>query len=159
MLGRLCALVDVPDVERGKVMDAAVMCLNGALIAFKLEEWSGCVKLFVDVGLPVPSAEQEVYRYLLEQQIYLPAPFDMTPGLDPESGRVVLCAFMPLSTDDESDMACAVFLHSCVVAAALLKAELPQLIGTEPLRSPSVQGGAAEPMGAPRSAASAAGVG
>lgn len=129
LLERLCALTEVQESDRRAVLDKAVMTLNGTAVAFKLEEWSDYVKVYVDVGLPPPESEHELYRYLLEQQLYIPVPFSMVPGVQPESGRIVLCAFAPLLTDKEGDNSFSAFLHACVEVAMLLKSKRPELGG------------------------------
>jgi len=129
LLERLCVLTEVQESDRRAVLDNAVMMLNGTAVAFKLEEWSGYVKVYVDVGLPPPESEHELYRYLLEQQLYIPVPFSMVPGVHPESRRIVLCAFVPLPTDKEGDNSFAAFLHACIEVATLLKSKKPELGG------------------------------
>lgn len=129
LLERLCVLTEVQDSDRRAVLDKGVMTLNGTALAFKLEEWSGYVKVYVDVGLPPPESEHELYRYLLEQQLYIPAPFSMVPGVQPESRRIVLCAFAPIPTDKEGDNSFSAFLHACVEVATLLKSKRPELGG------------------------------
>lgn len=129
LLERLCVLTEVQDSDRRAVLDNAVMMLNGTAVAFKIEEWSGYVKVYVDVGLPPSESEHELYRYLLEQQLYIPVPFSMVPGVDPESRRIVLCAFAPPPTDKEGDNSFVAFLHACIEVATLLKSKRPELGG------------------------------
>lgn len=129
LLERLCVLTEVQDADRRTVLDNGVMTLHGTALAFELEEWSGYVKVYVDVGLPPPESEHELYRYLLEQQLYIPAPFSMVPGVQPESRRIVLYAFAPIPTDKEGDNSFSAFLHACVEVATLLKSKRPELGG------------------------------
>lgn len=115
MLERLCVLAEVPPAERGDVIASRAMRLADIPMVFQLEEWSGFVKIYVDVGEPMPASAHEMYRYFLQQQLYMPVPFQMTFGLHPESERIILYACAPLSVDEESDQNFLALLHSCVL--------------------------------------------
>jgi len=120
LLGRLCDLKGISNAERHAVLTHQALMIDGVSLALKLEEWSGYVKIFVDIGLPAPGREQETYRYLLEQQLYMPAPFSMVPALHPASGHIVLTACAPLPGGEDSDMAFLGLLQACVAAAQQL---------------------------------------
>lgn len=123
MLGRLCVLAGVPDADHPAVIEQQAIKLADVPIAFQLEEWSGFVKIYVDVGEPEPACALEMYRYLLEQQLYMPAPFQMVVGLHSESKRIVLYACAPIPTDAESDEQFFTLLQSCVIAVNFLKTD------------------------------------
>lgn len=123
MLGRLCVLAGVPDADHPAVIEQQAFKLAEVPIAFQLEEWSGFVKIYVDVGEPEPAYALEMYRYLLEQQLYMPAPFQMVVGVHSESKRIVLYACAPLPTDAEGDEQFFALLQSCVIAVRFLKTD------------------------------------
>lgn len=120
MLERLCDAMEISGPERHAVLKYQALTLDGTPVALKMEEWSGFVKIFVDVGLPQAGTERDTYRYLLEQQLYMPAPFSMVPALHPQSGHIVLTACAPLPAADDADTAFLGLLQACVAAARAL---------------------------------------
>lgn len=126
-LERICISTGVPESERRAVIENLAMNLNGRLFAFKLEEWTGFVKVYVDIGLPSPDSANDIYRSLLEQQLYIPAPFSVIYGVHPESKHVVLCACAPLPRNEEADVNFVEFLHGCATVAALVKSDQPEM--------------------------------
>jgi hypothetical protein len=123
MLERLCVRAEVPVVDHASVVNDEAM-MRGFQISFRIEKWSGFVKVYVDAGQPDPSREHELYRYLLEQQLVLPAPFSMLAAVDPGSGHIIFYGCAPLSTDDVADTEFFGFLNGCVYAAELVKPNL-----------------------------------
>lgn len=124
MLERLCVVAEVPVADHVSVVNNEAMMLGGVQVSFRMEEWSGFVKVYVNVGPPDPAREHELYRYLLEQQLVLPAPFSMLAAVDPASGHIIFYGCAPLPTDSEADSEFFSFLNGCVYAAELLKPNL-----------------------------------
>ena len=121
VLLRLCLLAGVPAEEQATVAAQQAMMVNGMAVQFRLEEWSGFIRIYVEAGRPAPSRLAALCQSILEQQLDLPAPFAMLTALDAASGALILmgCAPMPSSrTEDEELLA---FLHACVDGAVLLR--------------------------------------
>jgi hypothetical protein len=124
MLERLCVRAEVPVADHDSVVNNEAMMLGGLQVSFRMETWSRFVKVYIDVGQPDPAREHELYRFLLEQQLVLPAPFSMLAAVDPESGHVIFYGCAPLPSDDDGDTEFFGFLNGCVHAAELLKPNL-----------------------------------
>lgn len=121
MLVRLCMLAGMPAAEHAAVVEQQAMMLNDMAVQFRLEEWSGFVRIYVEAGRPAPARLPALCQSILEQQLELPAPFVMLTALDAASGALILigCAPMPLNrVEDEGLLA---FLHACVDGATLLR--------------------------------------
>lgn len=127
MLTRLCAVTEVPVADRAAVIDSASLHVRDVPVAFQLEAWSGFVKVYIDVGKPSAEAAPDLYRYLLEHQMFLPAPFSMVPCVHPESKHVVLYACAPLPVEDAADRSFLEFLNACVTVAETLRIERADL--------------------------------
>jgi hypothetical protein len=127
MLRRLCLLTEVPEADHGDVLESQALRLGGTAIALRLDEWSGFVKVYMDVAEPAPAAAPDLYRYLLEQQLYLSLPLAMVPGLHPESKRIVLYGGVPLPEDADGDRDFLAFLNGCVKIAELWRSHWNQL--------------------------------
>ncbi|MFL6719576.1 MAG: hypothetical protein ACJ8G3_24780, partial [Burkholderiaceae bacterium] len=82
MLARLCMLAGVPAGEHAAVVQQQAMVVNGMAVQFRLEEWSGFVKIYVEAGRPAPARLPSLCQSILEQQLELPVPFVMLTALD-----------------------------------------------------------------------------
>ena len=121
MLERLCRLADVPAAEQAQVLAQQAMTMDGLPTHFRLEEWSGFVKIYIEVGQPAPARLPALCQSILEQQLSLPAPFTMLTALDALSGKLILYACAPLSESSLDDEAFFAFLQGCADAALLLR--------------------------------------
>jgi hypothetical protein len=121
MLARLCLLAGVPTAEQPQVMQQETMLLAELPVLFRLDEASGFVKLYVDVGAPPPALLPGLCQRLLESQFTMPAPFAMLTALDAQSGHLALVACLPLCRDEDDHQAGFEFLQACVQAALLLR--------------------------------------
>lgn len=126
MLARLSRLVNVPPAEQPEVVAQQAMVIDGLPTRFQLEEWSGFVKIYMEVGRPAPATLPALCQTILEQQLMLPAPFAMLVALDAASGSLLLYGCAPLPVTGEDDMAFLAFLQGCADAALLLRDALDE---------------------------------
>jgi hypothetical protein len=121
MLYRLCMLAGVPPAEHAAVVEQQSMMMNDMAVQFRLEEWSGFVRIYVEACRPAPARLPALCQSILEQQLELPVPFVMLTALDAASGSLILigCAPMPSNRGDDEEL--LAFLHVCVDGAALLR--------------------------------------
>jgi len=125
-LQRLCLIAQVPVADHATIIENQTMQLGGIPLTFRWEEWSGFIKIYANVGVPNPAVANQIYLYLLEQQLTMPAPFSTVAGIDPQSGSVILYTCANLPTDPESDYEFFALLNACVYAAELIKLKLSQ---------------------------------
>ena len=102
------------------------MLMDGMPTQFRLEDWSGFVKIYMEVGQPAPSRLPTLCQAILEQQLMLPAPFAMLAALDAATGSLILYGCAPLPGCVEEDDAFLAFLQGCVDAALLLRDALAE---------------------------------
>lgn len=121
MLARLCMLAGVPAGEHAAVVEQQAMVVNGMAVQFRLEEWSGFVKIYVEAGRPAPARLPSLCQSILEQQLELPVPFVMLTALDAASGALILIGCAPLASNRVEDEELLAFLHACVDGATLLR--------------------------------------
>ncbi|MFL6715293.1 MAG: hypothetical protein ACJ8G3_02915 [Burkholderiaceae bacterium] len=121
MLARLCMLAGVPAEEHAAVVEQQAMVVNGMAVQFRLEEWSGFVKIYVEAGRPAPARLPSLCQSILEQQLELPVPFVMLTALDAASGALILIGCAPLASNRFEDEELLAFLHACVDGATLLR--------------------------------------
>ncbi|WP_194715359.1 hypothetical protein [Noviherbaspirillum soli] len=121
MLLRLCLLAGVPAEEHATVAGQQAMMVNGMAVQFRLEEWSGFVKIYVEAGRPAPSRLPALCQSILEQQLELPVPFVMLTALDAASGALILVGCAPMPSNRVEDEELLAFLHACVDGATLLR--------------------------------------
>jgi hypothetical protein len=121
MLARLCMLAGVPAEEHAAVVEQQAMVVNGMAVQFRLEEWSGFVKIYVEAGRPAPARLPSLCQSILEQQLELPVPFVMLTALDAASGALILIGCAPLASNRVEDEELLAFLHACVDGATLLR--------------------------------------
>jgi hypothetical protein len=126
MLDRLCRLAEVPPAEQAQVLEQQAMTIDGLATHFRLDEWSGFVRIYMEIGCPAPAALPALCQSILEQQLTLPAPFAMLTGLDAASGKLILYGCAPLACDSAEDEAFLAFLQACADAAQLLRGALEQ---------------------------------
>jgi hypothetical protein len=126
MLDRLCRLADVPPAEHAQVVAQQAMMMDGLPTHFRFEDWSGFVKIYMEIGQPAPARLPTLCRTILEQQLTLPAPFTMLTALDAASGNLILYGCAPLSASSEDDDAFLAFLQACADAALLLRSALEE---------------------------------
>jgi hypothetical protein len=124
MLERLCRLAGVPPSEHAQAVAQEAMMVDGLPTHFRLEEWSGFVRIYMEIGRPAPARLPTLCQAILEQQLTLPVPFTMLTALDPASGSMVLYACAPLSQNAAEDEAFLGFLQACADAAQLLRSAL-----------------------------------
>jgi hypothetical protein len=127
MLERLCRLAEVAPAEQAQVVAQQAMLIDGLPTHFRYEEWSGFVKIYMEIGRPAPARLPMLCQSILEQQLMLPAPFSMLTGLDAVSGSLILYGCAPLAAggrdDDESFLA---FVQGCADAALVLRDALEE---------------------------------
>lgn len=126
MLGRLCRLAGVPPAEQPQVVAQQAMLMDGLPTQFRLEDWSGFVKIYMEIGQPAPARLPALCQAILEQQLTLPAPFAMLAALDAASGSLILYGCAPLAASSEEDEAFLAFLQGCADAALLLRGALDE---------------------------------
>jgi hypothetical protein len=126
MLDRLCRLAAVPPDEHAQVLAQQAMTMDGLPTHFRLEEWSGFVKIYMEIGRPAPARLPALCQAILEQQLALPAPFTMLTALDALSGKLILYGCAPLSEGGSDDEAFLVFLQGCADAAMMLRDALEE---------------------------------
>ena len=126
MLRRLCLLAGMPAEDHAAVVEQQAMLVNGMAVLFRLEEWSGFVKIHIDAGKPETARLPALCQAILEQQLSLPAPFVMLTALDAESGRLILLGSAPLAVDGAGDEEFLAFLHACIEGALSLRAVIGQ---------------------------------
>lgn len=124
MLERLCTRAGVSPADRQEIMTSHHMQLGDCAVALELEAWSAFVKVYIDIGEPAPAQAHEMYRYFLEQQLYMPVPFQMLAGVHPESGRFTLCAGTPLPMNEEDDTQFLGFLDTCLMVVNLFRSDV-----------------------------------
>jgi hypothetical protein len=123
MLRRLCRLTHLPEADEPRVIESQALLLSDVPISFRLESWSGFVKMYADAGEPAPACAHDVYRTVLEQQLCLPAPFQVVVGLHSETNHIMLYACAPLSISSETDQNLLALLEACVVGVKLVRGE------------------------------------
>jgi hypothetical protein len=121
LLGQLCSLAGVPAAEHALVVEQQALVMAELPVQFRLDEYSGFVKIYVGLGAPPPALLPTLCQRLLESQFSMPAPFSMLTALDAQSGRLALIGCMPLCREPEEMQACFDFLQACVQAALLMK--------------------------------------
>lgn len=121
MLFRLCALSGVPAEEHAAVVEQQAMTVSDMAVQFRLEEWSGFVRIYVEACRPVPARLPALCQSILEQQLELPVPFVMLTALDAASGALILVGCAPMPSNRGEDEELLAFLHACVDGAALLR--------------------------------------
>ena len=126
MLDRLCRLAEVPAAEQAQVIAQQAMVMDGLPTHFRLEEWSGFVKIYMEIGRPSPARLPLLCQAILEQQLTLPAPFAMLTALDAASGNLILYGCAPLATGSNEDEPFLAFLQACADAALLLRNALEE---------------------------------
>jgi hypothetical protein len=122
MLRRLSALAGVPADEQAAVVEQQAMMMNGMAVHFRLQDWSGFIKIHIEAGKPAPVRLAALCQSILEQQLELPAPFVMLTGLDAVTGSLVLLGCAPMPFEGREDQEFLAFLHACVDGASLLRA-------------------------------------
>jgi hypothetical protein len=126
MLDRLCRLADVPPADQTQVVAQQAMIMDGLPTHFRFEEWSGFVKIYIEVGQPAPARLPTLCQAILEQQLTLPAPFTMLTALDAVSGKLILYACAPLAASSDDDETFLAFLQACADAALVLRSALEE---------------------------------
>ena len=121
MLLRLCMLAGVPAGEHAEVVEQQAMMFNDMAVQFRLEEWSGFVRIYVEAGRPAPARLPALCQSILEQQLELPVPFVMLTALDAASGALILIGCAPMPSNQVEDEGLLAFLHACVDGATLLR--------------------------------------
>jgi hypothetical protein len=124
MLERLCRIAGVPPSEQLQVVAQEAMMVDGLPTHFRLEEWSGFVRIYMEIGRPAPARLPALCQAIVEQQLTLPVPFTMLTALDPASGNLVLYACAPLSQSADEDQTFLGFVQACADAAQLLRSAL-----------------------------------
>ena len=124
MIGRLCILLNLPAADQATIMQNHLMLIDDVLVSLELEEWSSHVKMYIDVGLPLTTHEEELHGLLLDRQAHFPAPFMMAVARNPDTKRIMLIAFAPLTLDAESDYLVVHALTAAVLTAKGLREEL-----------------------------------
>ena len=125
MLERLCRIADVAPAEQEQVVAQQSMLIDGLPTHFRYEEWSGFIKIYMEVGRPAPAKLPMLCQSILEQQLTLPAPFSMLAGLDAGSGSLILYGCAPLGEGScEEDEGLLAFVQACADAAMLLRGVL-----------------------------------
>ena len=124
MISRICILLNLPPAEQAAIMQNHLMLIDDVLVSLELEEWSSHVKMYLDVGLPLTTHEEELHGLLLDRQSDFPAPFMMAVARNPDSKRIMLIAFAPLTLDAESDYVVVHALTAAVLTAKGLREEL-----------------------------------
>ena len=124
MMGRICNSLNMPATDHAAVRQNHMMLIDNVLVAFELEEWSAHVKMCLDVGLPLTGYEEELHGLLLDRQANFPAPFMMAIARNPDSKRIMLIAFAPLTLDADSDYVVVDALTAAVLTVKGLREEL-----------------------------------
>jgi hypothetical protein len=124
MIGRICDSLNMPATDQATVRQNHMMLIDNVLVAFELEEWSAHVKMCLDVGLPLATYEEELHGLLLDRQANFPAPFMMAIARNPDSKRIMLIAFSPLTLDADSDYVVVDALTAAVLTVKELREEL-----------------------------------
>lgn len=124
MIDRICASLNMPATDQATVRQNHMMLIDNVLVAFELEEWSAHVKMCLDVGLPLTGYEDELHGLLLDRQANFPAPFMMAIARNPDSKRIMLIAFSPLTLDADSDYVMVDALTAAVLTVKGLREEL-----------------------------------
>jgi len=124
MIGRICASLNMPATDQAEVRQNHMMLIDDVLVAFQLEEWSGHVKMCLDVGSPLTGHEEELHGLLLDRQALFSAPFMMAIARNPDSKRIMLIAFAPLTLDADSDYVVVDALTAAVLTVKGLREEL-----------------------------------
>jgi hypothetical protein len=124
MIGRICDSLNMPTADQAEVRQNHMMLIDNVLVAFELEEWSAHVKMCLDVGLPLAAHEEELHGLLLDRQANFPAPFMMAIARNPDSKRIMMIAFAPLTLDAESDYVVVDALTAAVLTVKGLREEL-----------------------------------
>ena len=124
MISRICILLNLPPAEQAAIMQNHLMLIDDVLVSLELEEWSSHVKMYLDVGLPLTTHEEELHGLLLDRQADFPAPFMMAVARNPDTKRIMLIAFAPLTLDAESDYVVVHALTAAVLTAKGLREEL-----------------------------------
>ena len=125
MLERLCRIAGVAPADQAQVVAQQAMLIDGLPTHFRYEEWSGFVKIYMEVGRPAPARLPVLCQSILEQQLMLPVPFSMLAGLDAVSGCLVLYGCAPLGAGGwEEDEGFLGFVQGCADAALLLREAL-----------------------------------
>jgi hypothetical protein len=131
MLDRICTLLNLSDADRSAVTQNHLILIDGILVALVVEEWSAHVKMYLDVGLPLTSHEESLHGLLLDRQANLPAPFMMAIARNPDTKRIMLLAYAPLTLDADSDFLVVDALTAAVLMVKGLREEL-SLAGESP---------------------------
>jgi len=124
MIGRICSLLKLPAADQATIIQNHLMLIDNVLVSLELEEWSSHVKMYIDVGLPLTTHEEELHGLLLDRQAHFPAPFMMAVARNPDTKRIMLIAFAPLTLDAESDYLVVHALTAAVLTAKGLREEL-----------------------------------
>jgi hypothetical protein len=125
LLGSVCDWLQLDRDSRTEILGTRAVMLRDAPILMELEEATGCVKVYVDVGQPEEANATIAYRYLLEQNLQQPAPFFLTAGLHAASGHVVLYGYSPMPDDAESRQDFFEFLETCALIHDALRSGSP----------------------------------
>ncbi|SMP78486.1 hypothetical protein [Noviherbaspirillum suwonense] len=121
MLDRLCRLAGIPAAEHAQAVAQQAMTIDGLPTHFRLEAWSGFIKIYIEIGRPAPATLPTLCQSIVEHQLMLPAPFTMLTALDPDSSNLVLYGCAPLAADSGEDESFLAFLQACADAAHLLR--------------------------------------
>jgi hypothetical protein len=124
MISRICILLDLPVTDQAAIIQNHLMLIDDVLVSLELEEWSSHVKMYLDVGLPLTTHEEELHGLLLDRQANFPTPFMMAVARNPDNKRIMLIAFAPLTLDAESDYVVVHALTAAVLTAKGLREEL-----------------------------------
>ena len=131
MIGRICTQLNVPAFDQPMVIQNHLMLIEDVLVALELEEWSSYVKMYLDVGLPLTTHEEELHGLLLDRQADVPAPFNMAIARNADTKSIMLVAYSPLTLDAESDYVVVNTLTAAVLLVKGLREEL-SLAGESP---------------------------
>ncbi len=124
MISRLCDSLNLPASDRSAVIQNHLMLIDNVLVALEMEEWSSHVKMYLDVGLPLVTHEEDLHGLLLDRQANLPVPFMMAIARNPDTKRIMLLATAPLTLDAESDYVVMDALLAGVLTVKGLREEL-----------------------------------
>lgn len=124
MMSRICISLNLPVADQAAIFQNHLMLIDDVLVSLELEEWSSHVKMYLDVGLPLTTHEEELHGLLLDRQANFPTPFMMAVARNPDNKRIMLIAFAPLTLDSESDHVVLHALSAAVLTAKGLREEL-----------------------------------
>jgi hypothetical protein len=124
LLHALCDGQAAEPATAAAIVERQACVLEDIGMEFRLNEASGEVELFLDLGRPAPGQEAAFYRRLLEIQLQQGVSPFWVLGAHPVSGHGVMMAQFLMTETGDDYSSFRLFLQVCIDIARMLRGQL-----------------------------------